>query len=56
MCTPELPKPIPAKVAAIIMLLRASRLSPSWTAVRNEVAISCSARSHHRSETGFDPQ
>jgi hypothetical protein len=47
---------MPAKVAASIMLLRAPRSAPSRTAVRNEEAISASACSHHRSETGLDPQ
>ena len=56
MCTPALPNPMPANVAASIMLLRASRFAPSRTAVRNEAAISASAFSLHRSETGLDPQ
>ena len=56
MCTPELPKPIPAKVAAIIMFERASRLSPSCTAVRNDCAMRPIAFSHHRSDTGLEPQ
>ena len=56
MCTPELPNPMPAKVAASIMLLRASRFDPSCTAVRNEAATSARAFSLHRSEIGLDPQ
>src|SRR4051794_684834 len=56
-CTPELPKPMPAKVAAIAMSMRASTSSPPrWTAVRNERASSVIDFSHQRSETGFDPQ
>ena len=55
MCTPALPKPIPAKVAAIIIFVRAS-MPPSCTAVRNDSAISCNDRSAHRSDTGFAPQ
>ena len=47
---------MPAKVAASIMLLRASRLSPSRNAVRKDWASSMSAFSHHRSETGLEPQ
>ena len=47
---------MPAKVAASIMLLLASRSDPSRNAVRNEAASSVRAFSHHRSETGLDPQ
>jgi len=48
---------MPANVAASIMSLRAATsFAPSCTARRNDVASSAMARSHHRSETGFDPQ
>src|SRR4051812_32749486 len=57
MCTPELPKPMPANVAAIIMFDRASMSSaPLCTAVRKDCASSDIAFSHHRSDTGFEPQ
>src|SRR3954447_2369071 len=55
-CTPALPKPRPAYVAASIIALRAGTSVPSRTAVRNEPATSASARSHHRSDTGLLPQ
>ena len=47
---------MPANVAASIMLLRASRSSPCLKAVRKDCASSVSAFSHHRSETGLEPQ
>jgi hypothetical protein len=57
MCTPELPKPIPANVAAIIMSERASTSSPPrCTALRNDFAMSAIDFSHQRSDTGFEPQ
>ncbi len=56
MCTPALPKPIPAKVAAIAMSIRAASSSPSRTARRNEVASSDIAFSDHMSATGLEPQ
>ena len=58
MCTPELPKPIPANVAAIIMSDRASTSSaPRCTASRNDRRDAALIDfSHHRSDTGFEPQ
>ena len=56
MCTPALPKPIPAKVAAIAMSIRASTSSPSRTAVRKDCASSDRAFSDHMSATGLAPQ
>ena len=56
MCTPELPNPMPANVAASIMLLRACTSEPLPNAVRKDWASSVSAFSHHRSETGLEPQ
>ena len=48
---------MPANVAAIIMSERASTSSaPSCTARRNDRASSDIDFSHHRSDTGFDPQ
>ncbi len=56
MCTPALPNPMPANVAAMAMSARAWASSPRRTAVRNDVASSRMARSDHMSETGFEPQ
>jgi hypothetical protein len=56
MCTPALPNPRPAKVAAMAMSERACRLPPSRTAVVNARASSPRAFSDHMSETGFEPQ
>jgi hypothetical protein len=56
MCTPALPKPSPAKVAAVATSVRASRSSPWLTARRKDPAMSASARSDQTSEIGFDPQ
>jgi hypothetical protein len=56
MCTPALPKPIPANVAASAMSVRASRLSPSCTAERKEAPSSRIAFSDHMSAIGLDPQ
>ena len=56
MCTPALPKPIPANVAARAMSARAPSSSPSRTALRNEPASSPIAFSDHMSEMGFAPQ
>jgi hypothetical protein len=53
MCTPALPKPMPADVAAMAMFIRASTSSPSRTAVRKDRASSCSAFSDRMSATGF---
>ena len=48
---------MPANVAAIIMSERASTSSaPRCTAVRNDLASSAIAFSHHRSDTGLEPQ
>jgi hypothetical protein len=46
---------MPANVAAISMLDRCSS-EPSCTDARNDVAMRPIAFSHHRSETGFEPQ
>src|SRR5918999_2276301 len=57
MCTPELPKPMPANVAAVIMFDRASTSSaPRCTAARKDCASRPSDFSHHRSDTGLEPQ
>ena len=46
---------MPANVAAIIMFDRSSS-APSCTAARNDFASRPIAFSHHRSETGLEPQ
>ena len=56
MCTPALPKPMPAKVAAMAMSERAWTSSPCRTARRNDPASRLSAFSDHMSEIGLDPQ
>ena len=55
MCTPALPKPIPAKDAASTMSVRAARSLPVSTARRNERDSSGSAFSMKASETGLFP-
>ncbi len=55
MCTPALPNPMPANVAASIMSVRASRSPPFNTALRNDLASRCSAFSVQVSEIGFAP-
>ena len=56
MCTPALPKPIPASVAASIISVRASRSEPSATARRRYVPPASIAFRHQMSETGFAPR
>ena len=56
MCTPALPKPSPAKVAAIAICSRAAVSSPSLTAVRNAPASRLIAFSDHMSAIGLAPQ
>ena len=56
MCTPALPKPSPAKVAASAISWRASASSPWCTARRKAVASRDIAFSDHMSEIGLAPQ
>ena len=56
MCTPALPKPSPAKVAAIAICSRASVSAPSLTARRKAPASSDIAFSDHMSAIGLAPQ
>jgi hypothetical protein len=56
MCTPALPNPMPAKVAAIAMSPRAFASSPCRTARRKEPASRLRDFSAHMSEIGLDPQ
>jgi hypothetical protein len=55
MCTPALPKPTPAIVAASAMLLRASTSEPSATARRRFAPMSSIAFTHRRSASGCAP-
>src|SRR3978361_2137331 len=52
MCTPALPKPSPAKVAAMAICRRACSSEPSRTAVRKLSASRLIAFSAHMSATG----
>ena len=56
MCTPALPNPSPAKVAASAICSRTSMSPPSLTAERNDPASSDSAFSDHMSAIGLAPQ
>ena len=56
MCTPALPNPSPANVAAIAISSRAGWSSPSRTARRNAPESSDIAFSDHMSAIGLAPQ
>ena len=56
MCTPALPKPSPANVAAIAIASRALTSEPSRTAAGSAHESSCNDLSANMSARGLEPQ